>query len=79
MYQLVGGYEAANDSNQLRHDPIYKIAWGCLPFAPAECLASQLTMTRLENQVSKAVLLTKGQTGYLILNIQGSGLKPARL
>ena len=26
VYQLVGGYEDANDSNQLRHDPIYKIA-----------------------------------------------------
>lgn len=24
VYQLVGGYEDANDSNQLRHDPIYK-------------------------------------------------------
>ena len=28
VYQLVGGYEDANDSNQLRHDPIYKIACG---------------------------------------------------
>ena len=26
VYQLVGGYEDANDSKQLRHDPIYKIA-----------------------------------------------------
>jgi Transposase DDE domain group 1 len=26
VYQLVGGYEDANDSNFLRHDPIYKIA-----------------------------------------------------
>lgn len=50
---MVGGYEDANDSNQLRHDPIYKIACGQLPMAGEELLASQPTMTRLENQVSK--------------------------
>ena len=54
VYQLVGGYEDANDSNQLRHDPIYKIACGRVPIAHAELLASQPTMTRLENQVSKS-------------------------
>jgi hypothetical protein len=53
VYQLVGGYEDANDSNQLRHDPIYKIACGRLPLADEELLASQPTMTRLENHVSK--------------------------
>lgn len=54
VYQLVGGYEDANDSNQLRHDPIYKIACGRLPLANQELLASQPTMTRLENHVSKS-------------------------
>ena len=54
VYQLVGGYEDANDSNQLRHDPIYKIACGRLLIATEELLASQPTITRLENQVSKA-------------------------
>jgi Transposase DDE domain group 1 len=53
VYQLVGGYEDANDSNQLRHDPVYKIACGRLPVAEAQLLASQPTITRLENQVSK--------------------------
>jgi len=53
VYQLVGGYEDANDSNQLRHDPIYKIACGRLPVAQGELLASQPTITRLENHVSK--------------------------
>jgi hypothetical protein len=28
VYQIIGGYEDANDSNDLRHDPIYKIACG---------------------------------------------------
>jgi hypothetical protein len=27
VYQLIGGYEDANDSNNLRHDPIYKMVW----------------------------------------------------
>lgn len=53
VYQLVGGYEDANDSNQLRHDPIYKIACGRLPEAGEE-LASQPTISRLENHVSKS-------------------------
>jgi len=53
VYQLVGGYEDANDSNQLRHDPIYKIACGRLPLSQAEELASQPTISRLENHVSK--------------------------
>jgi Transposase DDE domain group 1 len=52
VYQLIGGYEDANDSNHLRHDPIYKIACGRLPEAGANMLASQPTITRLENQVS---------------------------
>jgi Transposase DDE domain group 1 len=37
----------------LRHDPIYKIACERLPIANEELLASQPTITRLENQVSK--------------------------
>lgn len=53
VYQLLGGYEDANDSNLLRHDPIYKIACERLPVAGQELLASQPTITRLENHVSK--------------------------
>jgi hypothetical protein len=53
VYQLVAGYEDANDSNVLRHDPIFKIACERLPIAEQELLASQPTITRLENQVGK--------------------------
>jgi hypothetical protein len=42
VYQLVGGYEDAIDSNQLRHDPVYKIACGRLPIPEQELLASQV-------------------------------------
>jgi hypothetical protein len=53
VYQLVGGYEDANDSNVLRHGPIYKIACERLRVASEELLASQPTITRLENHVTK--------------------------
>jgi hypothetical protein len=53
VYQMVGGYEDANDSNHLRHDPIYKLACDHLPLADQAQLASQPTMTRLENHISK--------------------------
>ena len=54
VYQLVGGYEDANDSNQLRHNPIYKIACDRVPELDENALASQPTITRLENHVSPA-------------------------
>ena len=68
VYQLVGGYEDANDSNTLRHDPIYKIACGRLPVAQGELLASQPTITRLENHVSKrevAAMRTRMVQGFI--------------
>lgn len=52
VYQLVGGYEDADDSDALRHDPIFKVVCGRLPLPGDNELASQPTMSRLENQVS---------------------------
>jgi len=54
VYQLVGGYEDVNDSQSLRHDPIYKLACGRVPQVGAEALASQPTLSRLENRVSQS-------------------------
>jgi hypothetical protein len=51
--QMVGGYEDANDSDFLRHDPIFKIVCGRLPVPGEELLASQPTMSRLENHVTR--------------------------
>lgn len=56
VYQLVGGYEDANDSNVLRHDPIFKLVCARLPEPEQNALASQPTITRLENQVGKREL-----------------------
>jgi len=38
VYQLVGGYEDANDSNILRHDPIFKMACERIPIENQEML-----------------------------------------
>ena len=51
---MIGGYEDANDSNQLRHDPIYKIVCGRLPKTGVDLLASQPTISWLENHPSKS-------------------------
>ncbi len=48
--QICQGYEDANDCNWLRNDSVFKIASGRSP--SDDPLASQPTMTRLENNVS---------------------------
>lgn len=56
--QICCGYEDANDCNTLRDDPLLKMAVGRLP--EDDALASQPTMTRLENGVSTKDLLRMG-------------------
>lgn len=53
VYQIAAGYEDSNDSNYLRHDPIFKIACEKMPLPGEELLASQPTMSRWENRVTK--------------------------
>jgi hypothetical protein len=48
-YQIASGYEDANDSNELRHDPILKIVCDKLN----DPLASQPTISRFENAFSR--------------------------
>ena len=53
--QIAAGYEDANDSNELRDDPVFKMFVGRLPESdPA--LASQPTMNRFENAISRTAL-----------------------
>jgi hypothetical protein len=55
IFQIVCGYEDGNDSNELRSDPIMKIACERLPDEdPA--LASQSTISRFENSLSRTDL-----------------------
>ena len=53
IYQIAAGYEDTNDSNHLRHDPIFKIICDKIPKIGAELLASQPTISRLENRITQ--------------------------
>lgn len=55
VFQIACGYEDANDCDALRGDPAFKLACERLPESGAD-LASQPTMTRLENGVSRTDL-----------------------
>lgn len=56
--QICCGYEDADDCDALRNDPLFKLAAGRLPDEAA--LASQPTMSRLENRVTAKELLRMG-------------------
>src|SRR2546425_9673541 len=55
VLQIAAGYEDANDSNTLRHDPIFKLLLDRLPDTGAP-LASQPTISRFENRISRTEL-----------------------
>ena len=59
IFQIAAGYEDANDCNDLRSDPAVKLAVGRLPIS-GEDLASQPTISRLENSVRRSDLLRIG-------------------
>src|SRR5499426_4266352 len=55
VFQIAAGYEDANDANTLRDDPIFKLLLDRLPETGAS-LASQPTLSRFENRVSRTEL-----------------------
>lgn len=61
VYQIACGYPDANDCNWLRADPVFKTAVGRHPINDAD-LASQPTVTRLENAVTARDLLRMAYT-----------------
>jgi hypothetical protein len=60
VFQIAAGYEDCNDCNDLREDMIFKMCAGRLPQSDND-LASQPTMSRLENIVTKTDLLRLGE------------------
>jgi hypothetical protein len=54
LYQIVAGYEDANDATLLRKDPVLKAIAGRRPEDPD--LGSQPTFSRLENRISAGAL-----------------------
>ena len=55
VFQIAAGYEDQDDCDHLRGDPIFKVLLGRLPATGAD-LASQPTMSRFENGVSRTEL-----------------------
>jgi len=55
VLHIAAGYEDANAANTLRHDPIFKLLLGRLPESGTP-LASQPTLSRFENRVSRTEL-----------------------
>lgn len=53
VFQIACGYEDQNDSNSLREDPLLKVVCGSLPESAADLLASQPTISRLENAATR--------------------------
>jgi len=56
VYQIACGYEDCNDADDLRYDPMFKTAIGRLPESEG-ALASQPTLSRFENSISRTQLL----------------------
>src|SRR5262249_53908935 len=53
LLQIACGYEDQDDADTLRHDPLLKAVCGRPPHAPSADLASQPTLSRLENAVDR--------------------------
>lgn len=60
VFQIASGYEDANDSDDLRKDPMIKIACAKLPLSE-EDLGSQPTISRFENAPSRTDLYRLGE------------------
>jgi len=60
IFQIAAGYEDCNDSDDLRNDTVLKTCVGRLPQS-GEDLASQPTMSRLENSIGKKELYLVGK------------------
>ncbi len=59
MLMIASGYEDGNDATALRSDPAFKLAQNALPSGPN--LASQPTLSRLENWPDLRALLRMGR------------------
>jgi hypothetical protein len=59
IYQVVAGYEDCNDADYLRSDPVFKAA--CDRLLSDDALASQPTLSRLENSVTRKDMYRAGE------------------
>ena len=63
IYGLALGYEDANDAARLADDPLHKLVLGRDPLT-GEALASQPTLSRFENDVTRGELLAMSEALY---------------
>jgi hypothetical protein len=61
IYQLAAGYEDCNDATTLRTDPVFKLCCDRTPEA-SDVLASQPTLSRLENSITGRELYRLAET-----------------
>ena len=61
IYQMVAGYEDCNDATTLRNDPVFKLCCDRTP-DPSDALASQPTLSRLENSIRQRDLFDLAET-----------------
>jgi hypothetical protein len=79
VYQIACGYEDQDDADTLRHDPLLKLVCGRLPETGAD-LASQPTLSRLENAVDAATCVRLGYALVAVyLRERGRVGRPARI
>ncbi len=79
VYQIACGYEDQDDSDCLRTDPLLKLVCGRLPESGAD-LASQPTMSRLENAVTATACLRMAQAlGEVYIKQRGKRGVPKKI
>jgi len=79
VFQIACGYEDQNDADTLRTDPLLKLVCGRLPETGAD-LASQPTMSRLENAVDRhACRALAGALLAVYLAQRGQAGRPRRI
>ena len=77
LYQIVAGYEDCNDATLLRRDPALKAA--CDRLLSDKDLASQPTLSRLENSVTSKDLYRMGQQFVQLYIRRNKKRKPKRI
>lgn len=78
IYQIAAGYEDCNDADRLRGDPILKVAVGRRPESDAD-LASQPTLSRFENRVSRRALYRLAQLPFELFLARHRAAPPRRI
>ncbi len=79
VYQIASGYEDQDDSDALRSDPLLKLVCGQLPETGAD-LASQPTMSRLENAVTASACYRMAMAvGETYIKQRGEGGAPEKI